>query len=208
MSKRKISEKQLIANQQNCQKSTGPKTDEGKKIVARNAIKYGLHAKDIIINSTYLKEDPAEYDALLKAFLDELNPTTSAQIIIVHKIANCFWRSRRATAAETAYANAQLNDLGSHYRYGQLTSQINQIPELPDDPNIHDEMQETRKTIARSMSDIVTTQTIPRPELCMKILYYEMRINRQLEHYFRILWNLQGKKRDDVFDQDTETKTE
>ena len=35
---KKISEKQLIANRANAQKSTGPKTAEGKKIVARNAL--------------------------------------------------------------------------------------------------------------------------------------------------------------------------
>lgn len=200
--------KKQTTGRENAKKSTGPKTDEGKQVVARNAIKHGLHARDIIINSTYLKEDPAEYDALHQAFFDELDPTTDAQIIIVTKIANCFWRSRRATAAETAYANAQLNDLDNHYRYSQLTDQINQIPELPDDPNIHDEMQETRKAIARSMADIVKTQTIPRPDLCMKILYYEMRINRQIEHYFRILWALQGKTPKDVDQNDMEIKAE
>jgi hypothetical protein len=43
------SEKQVLANQQNALKSTGPKTDEGKAIAARNSLKHGLLAKEVVI---------------------------------------------------------------------------------------------------------------------------------------------------------------
>lgn len=36
------SKKQVKANQENARKSTGPKTDAGKAIVALNAMKHGL----------------------------------------------------------------------------------------------------------------------------------------------------------------------
>jgi hypothetical protein len=42
------SEKQIIANRQNAQKSTGPKTETGKKTSSHNAITHGLHASDIV----------------------------------------------------------------------------------------------------------------------------------------------------------------
>ena len=48
------SEKQLIANRQNAQKSTGPKTEAGKKKSSQNAVKHGLHSYQIAINSRRL----------------------------------------------------------------------------------------------------------------------------------------------------------
>jgi hypothetical protein len=37
---------QLEANRKNAEKSTGPKTPEGKQAVATNAVKHGLFARD------------------------------------------------------------------------------------------------------------------------------------------------------------------
>ena len=45
------SEKQLLANLQNAQLSTGPVTIEGKEVIATNAIKHGIFTKDLILNS-------------------------------------------------------------------------------------------------------------------------------------------------------------
>src|SRR5207245_1461052 len=46
---RRITEKKREANRRNAQLSTGPKTFEGKERVARNALKHGLLARDVII---------------------------------------------------------------------------------------------------------------------------------------------------------------
>lgn len=194
MSESEITEKQLIANQQNCQKSTGPKTDEGKQIVARNAIKHGLHAKDIIINSPNLKENRAEYETLLQSFHEELNPTTDAQIIIVRKIVNCLWRSRRAIIAETAIINRQLNSLDNNDYYNDLTEQLREIPKLPPDPNYHDDMQDVRANIAQSRTNLIGGKIIPQFDHSMNILFYEMRLDKQLSRYFRILKYLQSRQ--------------
>lgn len=59
------SEKQLLANLQNAQLSTGPITLEGRKIVATNAIKHGVFTKDLIIALGAGQENQAEYDELL-----------------------------------------------------------------------------------------------------------------------------------------------
>jgi|SRR5579863_8686624 len=40
------SPKQIQANRRNAQRSTGPRTDEGKSVSSRNALKFGIHAKD------------------------------------------------------------------------------------------------------------------------------------------------------------------
>lgn len=188
-----ISKKQLTANKQNAKKSTGPKTSEGKQIASRNATKFGLHAKDIIINSTYLKENRDEYEFLLESLYRDLNPATETEEYLVIRIAQCLWRSRRAYIAETAVINNQINDLEEHTGYTRLSRMLEQIPELPPDPNIHDQMQDRRVEIVQARSDIVRARTVPHPHYNMNILYYEMRLDRQLSRYYNILKNLQGK---------------
>ena len=52
------SEAQIKANRENAQKSTGPRTEEGKAVVAQNAVKHGLWARQAVIK----EEDPAEFE--------------------------------------------------------------------------------------------------------------------------------------------------
>lgn len=47
MRKRVLSPKELAARRRNAQKSTGPKTAEGKRAVAMNAFKHGLSSRSI-----------------------------------------------------------------------------------------------------------------------------------------------------------------
>lgn len=68
------SEKQGQANLQNAQLSTGPVTQEGKEIVARNAIKHGIFAKDLVITAGDGQEDRLEYRQLLDELKRDLHP--------------------------------------------------------------------------------------------------------------------------------------
>ncbi len=203
---KRISKKQLTANRGNAKKSTGAKTVIGKQVSSRNGLRFGLHAKDLIINSAYLKENRPEYDFLLQSLYDQLNPTNDFQEFLVHKIANCLWRSRRAYIAETATINNQLNNLNDHTDFKRLSNQLNQIPELPPDPDFHDDMQDKRAEIAQARSDIVKSKTIPHQFYNMNILYYEMRLDRQLSRYYKMLRNLQGMPEIEISD-DFDEKT-
>jgi len=61
---------QILANRLNAQKSTGPRTPEGKAAVAQNALKHGLCARrDVVIT-----ESQADFDLHRSALLDELAP--------------------------------------------------------------------------------------------------------------------------------------
>ncbi len=186
-----ISKKQNIANRLNAQKSTGPKTSEGKLVSAQNSIKHGLHSRDTVINSFSFKENPAEYEELLQSLYDEHNPTTHSQEYLVRKIANCLWRSRRAIIAETSIINRQLDSLETNSYYKDLTNQLRQIPELPPDPNYPDDTQETRVKISQSKSNLIGTKIIPHFELNANILRYEMRLDKQLTRIYQLLKSLQ-----------------
>lgn len=94
------SEKQLLANQQNAQLSTGPKTATGKAIIATNAIKHGIFTKDLIVTSTLGKEDEEEYLEMLNNLEGCLTPQNQMESLLVEKIAIDFWRLRRVIRFE------------------------------------------------------------------------------------------------------------
>ena len=89
---------QIEANLKNAQKSTGPKTAEGKQVVARNAIKHGLFARHLIVSD----EDPTEYQALLDDLHAVLNPVGALEFSLLERIAVTLWRQRRLVRSETA----------------------------------------------------------------------------------------------------------
>src|SRR5437870_9799785 len=60
----KTSPAKIEANRRNAQFSSGPKSPEGKKIVAGNARKHGLLEKNIVISAGDGTEDQAEFDNL------------------------------------------------------------------------------------------------------------------------------------------------
>jgi len=169
-----LSEKQLNANRQNAQKSTGPRTVEGKNVSSRNGIKHGLHATDIVINSPNLKEDQSLYDELVQSLFDELQPTGLLQEHLVLKIANCMWRYRRAINAESATVNNQLAD-----------PFIRPIPQhlLPEGMQYEDEPEMSAQ---RAQS-----RAIPNGHTGLNLLRYEWRLDRELYRSYKLLRILQ-----------------
>ena len=64
------SESQLEANRLNAQRSTGPRTAEGKARSSQNAVRHGLTAKCPVLPG----EDPAEFAAFSEALFEDLTP--------------------------------------------------------------------------------------------------------------------------------------
>lgn len=127
-----VSEKQKQANVQNAQLSTGPVSQEGKAVVARNAIKHGIFAKDLVINAGDGREDELEYHDLLTELKRDLAPVGRMEILMVEKIAVNYWRLRRLLRYETGQIRGRLDDfresaLQSHY---SSSSYSRQRPEL------------------------------------------------------------------------------
>jgi hypothetical protein len=66
-------DKQIIANQLNSLKSTGPKTIEGKAIVCQNAVKHGILCKEVVLS----EEEQFEFDEFRCGLLHQLKPLAS-----------------------------------------------------------------------------------------------------------------------------------
>ena len=84
-------EPQILANRRNAQKSTGPRTPQGKSIVSQNAVKHGLTAAHDIISS----ENQADFDLYRYQFLTELAPASPVESMLAERVVNLSWRLKR-----------------------------------------------------------------------------------------------------------------
>ena len=86
------SQSQISANRQNAQRSTGPKTPQGKAAASQNALKHGLSAgRDVVFT-----ENQEDFDIHRDALLEELSPQGQMELILAERIVTLSWRLKRA----------------------------------------------------------------------------------------------------------------
>jgi len=83
---------QTIANRSNAQKSTGPRTPEGKETASQNALTHGLFAREGVIRG----EDEDEFEMHRERLLGQLNPVGPLEEILADRIVDLSWRLQRA----------------------------------------------------------------------------------------------------------------
>jgi hypothetical protein len=93
-----LSEKQLIANRNNCLKSTGPRTLEGKIIASRNAVRHGLlsDSAEVLLKG----ENQDEFEAFHQNLLTNLDPQGQLEVLLAERITGFFWKLKRAGRME------------------------------------------------------------------------------------------------------------
>ncbi len=84
-------EAQTCANRRNAQKSTGPRTSEGKAAISQNAVKHGLLARHDVISS----ESQADFDLYRRQLLAELAPVSPMESMLAERIVTLSWRLKR-----------------------------------------------------------------------------------------------------------------
>src|SRR5690349_227164 len=93
-----ISEKKLAANRANAQRSTGPRTAEGKAAVARNLLAHALVARS---GGLLPKDDERAFMRFAVSMLDELRPAGPMQDELAGDVVLLSWKLRLAAEAET-----------------------------------------------------------------------------------------------------------
>jgi hypothetical protein len=83
---------QVQANRANSQKSTGPRTEQGKARSAQNASRDGFRSQSVLLPA----DDPAEYEALLAELTEHFEPAVLTERRCVREMAGAEWRLRRA----------------------------------------------------------------------------------------------------------------
>ena len=98
------SEAQILANRRNAERSTGPKTVEGKERSRANALKHGLTGAGVALTI----EDAAEVERTYSAFEADFRPTDEMGRILIRRAATCAVRMERSVLQETAALNERV----------------------------------------------------------------------------------------------------
>jgi len=95
---------QVLANRLNARKSTGPRTVEGKAVVAQNAVKHGLCAQRAVI----VGEDLGEFEFYRDEMFGELAPAGAMESMLAERVVGLSWRLRRAERVQNEAFDALL----------------------------------------------------------------------------------------------------
>ena len=88
--------RQIEANLLNAQRSTGPRSPEGKAAIRFNALKTGIDAKSQVIPG----EDPAALALLTAEYYDRYQPATPEVRALVDTLITAEWLQRRFRTLE------------------------------------------------------------------------------------------------------------
>jgi hypothetical protein len=94
--KRPVSERRLAANRANAQKSTGPRTPEGKRRSALNATRHGILSQVLHLP----EEEMAAYDEFTAPYVASLAPVGQTETELARACADLQFRLHRLSAAE------------------------------------------------------------------------------------------------------------
>ena len=81
----------IIANRRNSQKSTGPRTREGKAVASKNSVKHGLCAHQTVISL----ENQADFCKERYRILSDLVPESPMESMLAERIVILSWRLKR-----------------------------------------------------------------------------------------------------------------
>ncbi|OPY11928.1 MAG: hypothetical protein A4E69_02536 [Syntrophus sp. PtaB.Bin138] len=91
-------DKKKESNRMNARKSTGPRSEAGKAVVSRNALKHGLLSRNLVIE----EESREEFSELLQLLMEEFQPAGLVEHALVERVGIALWRQRRLVRAEAA----------------------------------------------------------------------------------------------------------
>jgi hypothetical protein len=98
---------QIEANRENAQKSTGARTEAGKRASSRNAVRHGLTGH---IFTLLEWESAEEFDAVKTALEQEHKPATPTEKIFAEKMVQHYWLAQRCTSFQTLVMSDDTSD--------------------------------------------------------------------------------------------------
>lgn len=198
------SSKQIATNRLNAQKSTGPKTEEGKSLVAKNAIKHGLLSNELIL----LGEDASALDELRENLMETLAPYGTLEQLLAKRIVSLAWRLIRAERIEIGifsfrkFSTRLQAALSERSSYVQITKAMELKPIFPERIEITD--QAKHKLAEQEVKEVTTllnadTASFGRmfceeADAMTKLHRYETGLERSMFNSLHELQRLQAKR--------------
>ena len=97
----------IEANRRNGQLSTGPRTPEGKAVVARNATKHGIFAAAPVVPG----ECPDVWESHRSGVVESLAPVGLLEVNLAERAALLLWRLQRLARYESGIIGAGMEDV-------------------------------------------------------------------------------------------------
>ena len=130
--------KQLAANRRNAQRSTGPRTEQGKATSRFNAVRHGLRAESPVVPGL---ESHEEWEAHRDALQTSLRPVGALEQLLVERIVVLSWRLRRVPRYER-------NLIKENYRQAEHTDGMEATAEaVADIPDVGQIVDDLRKAV-------------------------------------------------------------
>jgi hypothetical protein len=165
----------LAANRTNAQLSTGPRTADGKTLVARNACKHNLTS----LNITIPNEDRRDFEALVHELTIDLKPLSTIEAALVEQAAYAEWKLLRIARWESEIITAALSNatapcqklfgntageaLARLHRYEAQTRRAwhNTLKELRIQQRIRAAAALAKPSVAKMMQNILKSNDLP-----------------------------------------------
>ncbi len=136
-------ESQIRANRRNAQRSTGPRTPEGRKKSSVNAFRHGGYANTTVaIPRGHFQENPEEVEAFIDEIVRALDPRDQLEMEEARNIATAYLRLRRVAALEAESIAGGGADRQS-------------VDTVPDDPLLEDPLTAHREASALRVLDSI-----------------------------------------------------
>jgi len=170
---RRVTEKQVAANQSNAQHSTGPKTERGKRVSSQNGYKHGLYAKLPLEVMATLREDPAARLVILQRLQNTYKPRNDGQHMAVEDLSWLYWRRDELTRSQAARMAERVNELDVqrelfHLQINQDVADVSQeevlekgLRNIQDSPGKYEELLHHLKALIQQVKNCDYTHALP-----------------------------------------------
>jgi hypothetical protein len=188
---------------------TGPRTEEGKAIVSRNAMKHGLYgAPGVVVGD----EQPGEWEAFHQDIVDDRNPEGPLETALASRVALLLWRLRRLHRAEAEAIQARIDHFHAVVEYERWTARLRRrrLREAGHPVGPEDEEEESTEQLKARAEQLIESAgfyaTPPSPEEIepapllphsndhTRFLQAEAHLNRQLTQTLHELEALQARR--------------
>ncbi len=188
-------EAQVTANRRNAERSTGPRTAEGKAVVSQNAVTHGLLAQADVIRG----EDREEFELYREELFWELEPVGTMESRLAERIVSLAWRLRRAERLQNEAFDALLAKETSS-PLARLTQSLRSkgADQPQDDSDGGDSDLALGRTVVR---DFANSRVLDR------LLMYERRIESSLYRTMAELQKLRRAEKSQAHDAGTGCRT-
>lgn len=102
------SDAQINANRANAQRSTGPRTEQGKARSSQNAVTHGLNCSGFIVT----EDRQQEFEDMRAELIEQHQPSTGAEWQIFLTMLHAAWGQRRVWRLEDELFDGQTDPLG------------------------------------------------------------------------------------------------